>query len=154
MALQHQFTEIYNSKNIEKAFGTQPDLLVYSGVRAEKFLANQNSEEDFEIVKNAFDNIKKIQPKRIVLISTIDVYKKPDNVTEETLIDTDDLHPYGLNRYYLEQWVEKEFPDSLIVRLPGLFGVNIKRIFFMILYILYRASLERISLRNCQTRIR
>ena len=51
LALQHQFTEIYNSKNIEKAFGTQPDLLVYSGVRAEKFLANQNSEEDFEIVK-------------------------------------------------------------------------------------------------------
>ncbi|NLZ48588.1 MAG: NAD(P)-dependent oxidoreductase [Clostridiales bacterium] len=129
LALQHQFTEIYNSKNIEKAFGTQPDLLVYSGVRAEKFLANQNSEEDFETVKNAFDNIKKIQPKRIVLISTIDVYKKPDNVTEETLIDTDDLHPYGLNRYYLEQWVEKEFPDSLIVRLPGLFGVNIKKNF-------------------------
>lgn len=129
LALQNQFTEMYNSKNIEKAYGSQPDLLVYSGVRAEKFLANQNPEKDFEIVKNAFNNIIKIQPKRIVLISTIDIYKKPNHVTEDTLIDTNDLQPYGLNRYLLEQWVEKEFQDCLIIRLPGLFGVNIKKNF-------------------------
>ena len=27
----------YNSKNIKDAFGTNPDILIYSGVRAEKF---------------------------------------------------------------------------------------------------------------------
>ena len=27
---------VYNSKNIEKAFGTNPDLLIYAGLRAEK----------------------------------------------------------------------------------------------------------------------
>jgi len=30
---------LYNSKNFEEAFGTSPYLLVYSGIRAEKFLA-------------------------------------------------------------------------------------------------------------------
>ena len=36
----------YNSKNIEEAFGTKPDLLIYSGLRAEKYLANNDPERD------------------------------------------------------------------------------------------------------------
>ena len=32
-----EFDAVYNSKNIEEAFGTKPDLLVYAGLRAEKF---------------------------------------------------------------------------------------------------------------------
>ena len=69
----YKFDKIYNSKNIEESFGTNPDLLVYAGVRAEKYLANNNKEKDYEIILNAEDNIKKINPKKIVLISTIDV---------------------------------------------------------------------------------
>lgn len=119
----------YNSKNITDAFGTNPDLLIYSGVRAEKFLANKEPERDLETIKEAFENIKKINPKKLVLISTIDVYKNPVNVDENSKIDTEDLHPYGLNRYYLEQWVEEKFEDCLIVRLPGLYGENLKKNF-------------------------
>ena len=29
------FDAVYNSKNIEESFGTNPDLLVYAGLRAE-----------------------------------------------------------------------------------------------------------------------
>lgn len=123
------FTHLYNSKNIETAFGTEPDLLVYAGVRAEKFLANQYPDQDLEIVKNALSIMKKIKPKKIVLISTIDVYKNPIHVNENSIIDTENLHPYGLNRYYLEQWVKESFDQSLIVRLPGLYGNNIKKNF-------------------------
>ncbi|WP_312832212.1 NAD(P)-dependent oxidoreductase [Sedimentibacter saalensis] len=129
IASNNNFTNLYNSKNIEESFGTNPDLLVYAGVRAEKYLANQNAQGDFEIVKNAFDNIKKINPKQIVLISSIDVYKNPIDVDEDSKIEVDGLHPYGLNRYYLEQWIENEFNNSLIIRLPGLFGKNIKKNF-------------------------
>lgn len=119
----------YNSQNIKEAYGTNPDILIYSGVRAEKFLANKEPQVDLESIKEAFENIKKINPKKIVLISTIDVYKNPVNVDENTDIDTEDLHPYGLNRYYLEKWVEERFEDHLIVRLPGLYGENIKKNF-------------------------
>lgn len=121
--------EKYNSKNIQDAYGTEPEILIYSGVRAEKFLANKEPQKDYEIVKEAFENIKKINPKKVVLISTIDVYKNPINVDENSEIDTENLHPYGLNRYYLEKWVEERFDDYLIVRLPGLYGENIKKNF-------------------------
>lgn len=129
IAANHKFDYSFNSKNIEEAFGLEPDLCVYSGIRAEKFLANTDPEGDMKIINNAIENIKKIKPKRLVLISTIDVYKNPNGADEETEIDTVDLHPYGLDRYRLEQWVSKNIENYHIIRLPGLFGKNIKKNF-------------------------
>lgn len=126
---EYTFDELYNSKNITEAYGKNPDLLVYSGVPAQKFLANKEPEKDFEIIKNAINNIKNIKPKEIVLISTIDVYKEPVNVNEDTKIDTENLQPYGYNRYYLEKWVSENIENHLIVHLPGLYGKNIKKNF-------------------------
>lgn len=123
------FEGLFNSKNVNNAFGCEPDLLVYSGVKAEKFLANKDPEADYECIKNAISNIQKINPQKIVLISTIDVYKTPIGTNEDSVIDPVDLHPYGLNRYRLEKWVEENISDHLIVRLPGLYGENIKKNF-------------------------
>lgn len=125
----HKFDGLFNSKNIEDSFGLNPEILVYSGVRAEKFLANNDPNQDFEIILNAIENIKKINPKKIVLISTVDVYPEPIKVDENTIIDAETLQPYGKNRLYLENWVSANFSNHLIVRLPGLFGVNIKKNF-------------------------
>ena len=124
-----KFDKVYNSKNIQKAYGTNPDLLVYAGLRAEKYLANNDPEKDLEQIRIAEDNISRINPKKLVLISTIDVFKKPSGVDEKSVIDTDGLHAYGYNRYLLECWVREHYPDALIVRLPGLFGKNIKKNF-------------------------
>lgn len=119
----------YNSKNIEEAYGTNPDLLIYAGLRAEKYLANNAPEKDMELILQAEENISKINPKKLVLISTIDVFKVPKDVDENSVIDTDNLHAYGYNRYQLELWVREKYPDALIIRLPGLFGKNIKKNF-------------------------
>ncbi len=124
-----QFDAGYNSKNIDQAFGTNPDLLVFAGLRAEKFLANQDPAKDMEMILEAERNISRIAPGKVVLISTIDVYKKPDGVDERTPVETDDLHPYGLNRYRLEQWIRERYPDALIIRLSALFGKNIRKNF-------------------------
>lgn len=123
------FDAAYNSKNIKEAYGTNPDLLVYAGLRAEKYLANKAPEKDMELIYQAEDNIKKINPKKLVLISTIDVFKNPKNVDENSPIDLVELHAYGYNRYQLELWVREKYPDALIIRLPGLFGMNIKKNF-------------------------
>lgn len=127
--VQTHFDKRFNSKNIQEAFGLNPDILVYSGVRAEKFLANSEPEKDFFIIEEAISNIKKINPKKVILISTVDVYPVAFNVNEEADIDKDSLQPYGKNRLYLEQWVENNIDDYLILRLPGLFGLNIKKNF-------------------------
>lgn len=126
---EFKFNNVYNSKNIEEAYGTNPDLLVYSGVSAQKFLANKEPEKDFQIIENAIKNIKKINPKKIVLISTIDIYKNPVDVSEDDNIIKEDLEAYGRNRFYLEEWVKNNYNDYLIVHLPGLYGKNIKKNF-------------------------
>lgn len=120
---------VYNSQNIENAYGTEPDILIYAGVRAEKFLANNAPEKDLQQIEQAERNIELIKPKRLVLISTIDVFKCPVEVTEESGIDINGLHAYGYNRYLLECWVREQYKDALIIRLPGLFGRNIKKNF-------------------------
>ena len=56
----HKFDGLYNSKNIQDAFGTCPDLLIYSGIRAEKFVANKYPEKDYDIILNAIENIKNV----------------------------------------------------------------------------------------------
>jgi len=126
---KYDFTYRINTKNREDAFGKNPDLLVYAGLRAEKFLANNDPEADLKNIEEAFEQIKKINPGKLVLISTVDVYKDPVGVDEDTKIDTDGLAAYGLNRYKLEQLVRSEYPDALIVRLPGLFGKGLKKNF-------------------------
>lgn len=123
------FDRVYHSSDINTAYGTNPDLLVYAGVKAEKFLANQNPQKDFEGIETAICNITKINPKKLVLISTIDVYAVPNDVDESVIPQKDDLLPYGRNRLYLEEWVQGNFQDYLIIRLPGLFGRNIKKNF-------------------------
>lgn len=129
LASSHFFNGLYNTKNIASAYGTNPDLLIYAGLRAEKFLANNNPKQDKAAIEEAINNIDKISPKKLVLISTIDVYKEPKDVDEYSDIDVEGLLPYGLHRLQLEKYVESNFSDYLIVRLPGLFGNNIKKNF-------------------------
>ena len=124
-----EFDRLFNSKNIEDAYGLQPELLIYSGVSAEKFLANKEPEKDFDNILKAEENIERIKPKRLVLISTIDVIPNPIDVYEDVKIDPGVLQPYGKNRYELEKWVRNNYESALIVRLPGLFGNNIKKNF-------------------------
>jgi len=128
---QHQFDAIFNSKNITAAYGLKPDLCVYSGVRAEKFRADSFPDEDLAHIKNALENIQRIKPKKLVLISTVDVIPmgQATDVYEDTHYSTDKLTPYGKNRLFLEQEVRRLYPDALIMRLPALFGYGLKKNF-------------------------
>ncbi|MDR1181342.1 MAG: hypothetical protein LBL13_05140 [Bacteroidales bacterium] len=126
---EHQFDGVFNSKNIKAAFGCNPDLCVYSGIRSEKFIAEADPKNDMVSIENAVENIKKINPKRLVLISTIDVFKNPNGMDETVTIDSNGLTAYGLNRYRLECLATNIVKDCHILRLPGLFGKNIKKNF-------------------------
>ena len=125
----HSFDRLYNSRNIGEAFGQHHDLVVYCGVRAEKFLANSDPAADHAVIETAKDNIRRMAPRTLVLISTSDVYKDPNGVDENTPIETEGLHPYGLNRYELECWARENIPNTLVVRLPGLYGAGLKKNF-------------------------
>jgi len=128
---QYKFSRVFNSKNIVEAFGSNPDLCIYAGVRAEKFTADRFPEEDLSHINETLKNIHNINPKKLVLISTVDVipFQQDKNVYEDTQYDTDRLTPYGQHRLYLEKEVRKLYPATLVVRLPALLGERLKKNF-------------------------
>ena len=125
----YEFDGLYNSKNVKDAYGLEPELLVYSGVPAAMFKANSNPEADYADIMQAIENIKAIKPKNVILISTVAVYDKTVDVDENHKIDERQLLPYGKNRLYLEKWVAENYSNSLTVRLPALYGKNLKKNF-------------------------
>lgn len=123
------FDGSFHSSDVQEAYGERPGLLVYAGVRAAKFLANRDEAADWKQIASAMENIERIAPAQLVLISTVDVYPQPRGVDEESPIDLAAVQPYGKNRRKLELWVREHFADALIVRLPALFGKHLRKNF-------------------------
>lgn len=129
LQLQYDFDDKYNSKNINDMVGKSYDFCVCAGVKAQKWPANQNPEKDWADIQALIDILKTTNIKRFALISTVDVYSQTEGADEDTPTKVDTLQAYGLNRYKLEEWVKENYSDYLIIRLPGIFGRNIKKNF-------------------------
>ncbi|MFZ3009920.1 MAG: NAD(P)-dependent oxidoreductase [Candidatus Microsaccharimonas sp.] len=122
----YKFDDLYNSKNIADIEGREYDLVVSAANRAEMWRINQEPDVDLAEINDYIGHVSKAKIKKLVLISTVGIYKNPDGANEDTPIETDELSPYGANRYYLEQYCYEHF-DTLVVRLPGLFGPGLKK---------------------------
>ncbi|MEN2592453.1 hypothetical protein, partial [Acinetobacter baumannii] len=70
----HTFAAVCHSTDIAAQYGTAPDLCVYAGVPAAMFLANADPDADLAVMAAARENLRKIAPKKLVLISSIAVY--------------------------------------------------------------------------------
>lgn len=140
---KHTFAAECHSSDITAQYGTRPDLCVYAGVPAAMFLANADPEADLAVMRAARENIRQIAPKRLVLISSIAVLADSRGVYEDSPAqDTEALPAYGKNRLKLERWVREDFPDTLIVRLPALYGVGIRKNFLFDLHTITPAMLR------------
>ena len=139
---KHTFTAVCHSSDIAAQYGTQPDLCVYAGVPAAMFLANADPEADLEVMRTARENLRKIAPKSLVLISSIAVFADSRGRREDDAPGTDGLPAYGRNRLQLEQWVREDFNDALIVRLPALYGAGLKKNFLFDLHTITPAMLK------------
>lgn len=124
---QHQFTDTYNTKNINDIDGKEYDLVVSAATYAEMWKINADPQGDLAQINGLIDHLKNVKAKQFVLISTVGVYKNSVGATEDTPIELEGLPPYGVNRHHLEEFVRQHFPGALIVRLPGLFGKGIKK---------------------------
>lgn len=124
---QAAFDDLYRSVNISDIEGREYDLCICAASPAKKWIANKEPESDLENIEYLINRLKTIKCKKFILISTVDVFKNPDQVNEETKVDEEGLHPYGLHRRLLEKFVEGYFQNYLIVRLPGLVGPGLKK---------------------------
>jgi hypothetical protein len=124
---QTRFNHLYNSMNIQDIVGKEFDTIICAGAPGQKWFANTNPEQDFRSISYLIENLKKVKCKQFVLISTVDVFKNPLGVDENSEVLEEGLSPYGLNRRKLEKFVEMNFDNYLIVRLPGLVGMGLRK---------------------------
>ncbi|UCZ86449.1 pyridine nucleotide transhydrogenase [Pseudomonas sp. L5B5] len=124
---QQSFTALYRSTNIGEIDHQVFDTVVCAGAPAQKWIANREPQADLEKIQALIAHLKTIQCKTFILISTVDVFKNPQGVDEDTPVDESGLHPYGLHRRLLESFVESHFPNYLIIRLPGLVGPGLRK---------------------------
>ena len=124
---QRSFDYCYHSTDIDEIDNKEFDLVICAAAPAKKWYANLHPDEDKDCIDSLIGHLKTISAKKFILISTVDVFKSPVNVDENTSITLDELQPYGYNRRRLELFVEENFQSHLIVRLPGLVGTGLKK---------------------------
>lgn len=108
--------------------GQEYDLIVCAGLPAEKWRINQEPEKDQANIQKLTRTLSAVKSAHFVLISTVDVYPKLINLTEN--FDCGSIahpHPYGRHRLEFEMTIKDQFPDVTIVRLPALFGPGLKK---------------------------
>jgi hypothetical protein len=127
LARQVAFDECFNSKNIGGIRGKEFDVLVCGGVTAVKWWANQNPVEDKQRIDALLTNLASVQARRVVVLSTIDVYPVSNSVDESFDCHSLPNHAYGRNRLYFEDAMSDSFGEVMIVRIAGVFGPSLKK---------------------------
>ena len=142
---QRSFTHLYRSTNIHEIAKQKFNLVICAGAPAQKWLANQDPVSDLQKINDLISHLNQIECDCFILISTVDVFKNPVDVDENTPIEELGLQPYGLHRRMLEKFVEQRF-NHLIVRLPGLVGSGLRK--NIIFDLLNHNNLQNIDSRN------
>ena len=124
---QSSFDATYRSTNISDIKGKFFDCLVCSAAPAQKWIANRDPVADRQNIDGLMAHLATVSCKTFILISTVDVFKNPINVDEDTPVVEDGLHAYGLHRRLLELFIQSHFTNHLIVRLPGLVGPGLRK---------------------------
>jgi len=124
---QATFDFLFRSTNIDEIEGMTFDMVVCAGAPAQKWIANRDPETDRRTIESLIEKLRTVRCKTFVLISTVDVFKSPIGVDENTTVAEDGLHAYGLHRRLLEKFVASHFPNRLIIRLPGLVGPGLRK---------------------------
>ncbi|MFP3494813.1 pyridine nucleotide transhydrogenase [Pseudomonas sp. SIMBA_059] len=124
---QSSFEYSYRSTTIGEIEDKKFNVVVCAGAPAQKWIANKDPQGDRRTIEGLIAHLKTIQCKMFILISTVDVFRDPLGVDEDTVVEEDGLHAYGLNRRALEKFVESQFSNHLIVRLPGLVGPGLRK---------------------------
>lgn len=110
----------YNSSNIQYIKNKKYDAIYFAGLPAQKWLINQNAQKDLDNINEIITCLSTVECKIFYLFSTIDIYDRdnPKEITKE---------PYGINRYYFEQFISSRYKNYRIIRLPALFGLGLKK---------------------------
>ncbi|MFD2090346.1 NAD-dependent epimerase/dehydratase family protein [Blastococcus deserti] len=117
----------FRSTDIDQLPASDVDEIVCAGAPAEKWRANAEPEQDRANIQRLIDALDGSRATSCVLVSTVDVYADSRGADEDTPADTAQEQAYGRHRALLEEFVTGRFENTLIVRLPGMFGPGLKK---------------------------
>ncbi len=121
------FDHLFGSHNFQEMAGRKFDKVYCAGVRAVKWLANKEPEQDREAIQTLSSVLEQVEVRQFILISTIDVYPVTKDADESYNCHQLPNHPYGAHRLAFEDFCRAKFDNCLTVRLPALFGRGLKK---------------------------
>lgn len=127
LADQIGFDAAVHRPDLDTVRGVSAELVVCAGMPAAKWLINQDPAGDRENMQRLMDALGSIKAERFLLVSTIDVYAQPNGADESVPPSLDHPQAYGRHRAEFEAFVREQFPDAVILRLPGLFGRRLRK---------------------------
>lgn len=126
---QHDFAKQFNSRNITDSKGATFDTLVCAAAPGSMFEANTTPDKDLRQIEFLCNALAEVRSQRFVLISSIAVLADFAGGDDESSDAFQTELAYGRHRRLLETFCAKHFAETLIVRLPALFGVGLKKNF-------------------------
>jgi hypothetical protein len=126
IAAAHEFTDLFNTGNIEQIRGRSYDLVVSAAARADSHRINQDGVADRAEIDALLDLLGTVEIGRLVLVSTVCIYPGDTTPDEHTPVSEEGLTPYGANRLHMERVLGERFP-TLALRLPQLYGRGLKK---------------------------
>jgi hypothetical protein len=125
-----RFDATFNSSNLRQLLELpEPiDELYLCCLPATKWLVNQQPRKDFNNVLSIVDVLAEIDARKVILISTIDVYEHTPPGADEECWPIYGRLGYGTNRLLFENLVQDSLGyDTCVVRLPAVFHPLIKK---------------------------
>jgi hypothetical protein len=129
LAGQSTFSAVFNSANIAELAQQEFDTLVCAAAPGSMFEANKFPDRDQAKIQALIDELSKVRTSRFILISSIAVLEDFAGGDDEGTTAFQEELAYGRHRRALEAFVEETFEESLVARLPALFGQGLRKNF-------------------------
>jgi len=126
---QARFAACFNSANIATIAGQAFGTLVCAAAPGSMLEASRAPERDAAQIDALIARLATVRAERFVLISSIAVLADFAGGDDEATQAFQQELAYGRHRRALEAFVEENFPGSLIIRLPALFGAGLRKNF-------------------------
>lgn len=126
---QTSFDTHFHSRNVGEIEGQHFATLVCAAAPGSMLEANTAPERDREQVHALIQRLSKVHADRFILISSIAVLSDFDGQHTENTKEFQEKLAYGRHRRELEAYIEDNFANSLVVRLPALFGKGLRKNF-------------------------
>jgi len=126
---QKSFAQCFNSGNIYAIREQQFECVVCAAAPGSMLEANTAPDRDRAKIQDLIGTLSSVKTDRFILVSSIAVLDDFAGGYDETTEHFQQELAYGRHRRELEAFVEAHFANSLIVRLPALFGHGLRKNF-------------------------